>query len=93
MSGIASVHSTPNKKTALLAITNGPAVAPTSDTFTNNNNNNNVESDKSEVGLLDIENILNGNVAFSKPSVITNIKNYTVNQLEYLFDNLSESYA
>lgn len=59
----------------------------------NNNNNNTVESDKTEVGLLDIENILNGNVTFTSPSVMPDIKSYTANQLEYLFDNLSESYA
>lgn len=63
------------------------------DVLMNNNNNLTVESDKTEVGLLDIENILNGNVTFTSPSVMPDIKSYTANQLEYLFDNLSESYA
>lgn len=90
-SGIASVHNTPNKKTGTSIVSTGAALLSQRDVLMNNNNN--VESDKSEVGLLDIENILNGNITFASPSVMANIKSYTANQLEYLFDNLSESYA
>lgn len=53
-----------------------------------------VEGSDSAVELLDVDQlmIMNGT---SNPNgcVISNIQNYTAHQLEYLFDNLSESYA
>lgn len=49
-----------------------------------------VEGSDSAVELLDADQLMMMN---PNSCVISNIQNYTAHQLEYLFDNLSESYA
>lgn len=52
-----------------------------------------VEGSDSAVEQLDVDQLMMNGTSNPSPCVISNIQNYTAHQLEYLFDNLSESYA